>query len=219
MEKVYRLLPWLSAAQAVDYLAYLTGKTLNEDLLLRLCDAGECAAYLDCTGRRGIAYFEGPQGAEKETSVCGFMHSRLLSVKAFARATRIPVFGEYESVFLGFQEDEWWLERVFSKTWPGPELEFKPADIEALAAKMNGEPALPRTTEAATKQQADEPSSKSRNAYLRTIAALGYALIDGSSGQPHTDPGAILAALAAKGIEAPIKPEALAGYLKQAEKI
>jgi len=67
------------------------------------------------------------------------------------------------------------------------------------------------------KQQAGEPSPKSRNAYLRTIAALGYALIDGSTGQPHADANAILAAMAARGIEAPIKSDALAGYLKQAE--
>lgn len=65
-------------------------------------------------------------------------------------------------------------------------------------------------------QQAAEPSPKSRNAYLRTIAALGYALIDGSSGQPHPDADAILAVLGAKGIAAPVGPKTLADYLKQA---
>ncbi|MDT4860505.1 hypothetical protein FQZ97_950740 [compost metagenome] len=62
----------------------------------------------------------------------------------------------------------------------------------------------------------DEPTPKSRNSYLRTIAALGYALIDGPTGKPHTDSDAILTALAAKGVEGPLKSETLAGYLKQA---
>lgn len=66
---------------------------------------------------------------------------------------------------------------------------------------------------------AGEPSPKSRNAYLRTIAALGHALIDGGTGQPHTDAGAILAALAQKGVEAPLQSVTLAGYLKQAESV
>lgn len=97
------------------------------------------------------------------------------------------------------------------------------ADRDALKARVEKAEALYRDKwsklEAEAKQQADEPSPKSRNAYLRTIAALGHALIGGSSGQPHPDANAILAALAAKGIEAPIKPDALAGYLKQAEGI
>ena len=68
-----------------------------------------------------------------------------------------------------------------------------------------------------TKEQA--PSPKSRNAYLRTIAAIGHALIGGGSGQPHKDAETMLAALAEAGVEAPIKSDALAGYLKQAENV
>lgn len=113
-------------------------------------------------------------------------------------------------------------------------LLFKPDDIKALAAKMNGEPERPSTAdvEALRRQleavraeldkatrQMSEPPAKSRNAYLRTIAALGYALIDGSAGKPNTDANAILAALGKKGIEPPIKSAALADYLTLAKDI
>mgnify|MGYP000929339529 CR=1 FL=1 len=67
----------------------------------------------------------------------------------------------------------------------------------------------------------EEPpaSPKSRNAYLRTIAALGYALIDGSTGQPHVDAAAMLAALARKSVVAPLETKTLAEYLKKAATI
>lgn len=97
------------------------------------------------------------------------------------------------------------------------------AERDALKARVEKAEALYRERwsklEAEAKRQYAEPSSKSRNAYLRTIAALGYALIGGSTGRPHTDEGAILAALTDKNIEAPVAPGTLAEYLKQAEEI
>lgn len=97
------------------------------------------------------------------------------------------------------------------------------AERDALKARVEKAEALYRDRwsklEAEAKQLADEPAPKSRNAFLRTIAALGYALIGGSTGQPHTDEAAILSALASKGIAAPVKPGTLAEYLKQAEGI
>ncbi|MOA25469.1 hypothetical protein D3C78_1461940 [compost metagenome] len=97
------------------------------------------------------------------------------------------------------------------------------AERDALKARVERAEELYRDRwsklEAAAKQQADEPSPKSRNAYLRTIAALGYAMINGSTGKPNTDANAILAELDKKGIEPPIKSAALADYLKLAEDI
>ncbi|MDV7210134.1 hypothetical protein [Azotobacter beijerinckii] len=97
------------------------------------------------------------------------------------------------------------------------------AERDALKARLEKAEALYRDKwsklEAEAKQQAVEPSSKSRNAYLRTIAALGDALIGGGTGQPHTDADAILAALAAKGIAPTLESGTLARYLKQAKDI
>lgn len=64
-----------------------------------------------------------------------------------------------------------------------------------------------------------EPATKTKNSYLKTIAALSEALIGGLTGKPNTDADAVLAALAGKNIEAPIKNKALANYLKEASEL
>ena len=61
-----------------------------------------------------------------------------------------------------------------------------------------------------------EPATKTKNSYLKTIAALSEALIGGLTGKPNTDAYAVLVALAEKSVEAPIKDKALANYLKEA---
>lgn len=100
------------------------------------------------------------------------------------------------------------------------EAEDKACDVADLARSLERVMKhLKPTKDDQAKQQAGEPSPKSRNAYLRTIAALGHALVGGSTDQPHVDADKILAALAKRGIEAPIKSAALAGYLKLAEDI
>lgn len=97
------------------------------------------------------------------------------------------------------------------------------AERDLLKTRLENATALYRDKwskqERELKKLADEPSSKSRNAYLRTIAALGYALIGGSTGKPHSDESAIMAALATKGIEVPLAAGTLAEYLKQAKEI
>lgn len=54
MDKIYRLLPWLNSAQAVDWLSRLTETEMTEALLISLCEAGHARAFLDvgaaCSG-------------------------------------------------------------------------------------------------------------------------------------------------------------------------
>lgn len=69
------------------------------------------------------------------------------------------------------------------------------------------------------KLQEAEPGAKSRNAYLRTIAAMGSALAGKPTGKHHTDAEAILSVLASKGIDEPVGKAALSDYLKEAYKI
>lgn len=64
-----------------------------------------------------------------------------------------------------------------------------------------------------------EPSSKSRNSYLRTIDALANALIKGRTGKPHLDAQATLNAMQAAAIDSPIDERTLANYLKEADKL
>jgi hypothetical protein len=61
-----------------------------------------------------------------------------------------------------------------------------------------------------------EISTKTKNAYLKTISALSMALISGSTGKPFTDAEAVLSLLDKAGIEHPVSRRTLADYLKEA---
>lgn len=54
MDKIYRHLPWLSAAEACDFLGQLTHTEINVQTLKVLCTARLCNAYVDCHGVQGI---------------------------------------------------------------------------------------------------------------------------------------------------------------------
>jgi len=62
-------------------------------------------------------------------------------------------------------------------------------------------------------------STKSKNAYLKTIQALSDALIDGLTGSNNKDANAILASLDIKGIDRPVGDKTLAKYLEEARKL
>lgn len=59
-------------------------------------------------------------------------------------------------------------------------------------------------------------STKGYNSRNKIIAALSDALIDGKTGQHNKDAETVLAALASKGVKAPIGQKALSDYLKAA---
>ena len=68
----------------------------------------------------------------------------------------------------------------------------------------------------ATKPEGEDVSTKTKNAYLKTINALAMTLISGSSGKPHSDAEAVLSLLDQAGIEHPVSKKKLADYLKEA---
>lgn len=136
MEKVYRLLSWLDIGQAVDYLQDLTATNLTAADLLSLCTSRQCAAY---TSVEGIA------GFDSNHEVIGNGIHRVLSPQILIRAgtattAELALEGP---VFLTDSDDE---EESFWAVWHANtslrncEALFKPADIQALAAKMNGAP-------------------------------------------------------------------------------
>lgn len=252
MERVYRLLPWLDMAQAVDYLQDLIKAPLTESLLLQHCYIGECSVYMDCWGYKGETLLD--CWRDDEEIHLKDLPSDPVEGRGYCKVESPELLCDLESHGIHLtgpawipaerrvQEDcRWWI----PSESPKPAPVFKNADIRELAARMNCVPEQPSAAEVealrrqleqerAARQAAekraeqadqavveamllDEPSPKGRNSYLRTIAALGYALIDGSTGQPYTDAGAMLAALAAKGIEAPLRSGTLAEYLKQVE--
>lgn len=54
MDKIYRHLPWLQAAEACEFLGRLTQTEINVQALKELCTARLCNAYVDCHGVQGI---------------------------------------------------------------------------------------------------------------------------------------------------------------------
>lgn len=82
---------------------------------------------------------------------------------------------------------------------------------------ISEELAYPSQTEQVKYKFNSEPSTKSKNAYLKTINALSKALINGLTGKPNTDAEAVLAALATKQVEEPVSKKTLAIYLEQAD--
>lgn len=199
MEGLYRVFQWLDYEQAKDFLTRLTGVPIDTDAMYQLIEEGGLPTWCDMTFQCGI------NDAEPEEYF--YPPERYVKVTCYQHGVIYFTNEEGEQVVVASDEGS-------SPPWETAVWRFKPADIEALAAQIIDLKA-PKESPALT----NEPSPKSRNAYLRTIAALGYALIGGSTGKPHTDAVAILAALASEGVEEPLGSEALASYLKQAESV
>lgn len=232
MEKFCRLLPWLDIGLAGEMLKSLTGEGIGAYRFMALCEATRTPAYLDCSEWAG----EIPASAcEEQTDAKRVIGAGICTIDHPGRAYEDEVFfvtgpAKIKETGRVIEVCQWRLDE-YDESRP---VIFKPTDIEALAAKMNGASERPSTPDvevlrrqleavraelAETKQKMSEPTPKSRNAYLRTIAALGHALIGGGTGKPNTDANAILAALDKKGIEPPIKSAALADYLTLAKDI
>lgn len=133
MDKVYRLLEWLSAEQAVNWLQDLTQTRIAYPELLQLCDSGQCAVYVSAFNLKGY-YADLP--------VRGDGRHRLLVPTALYHAgegARLDVQLE-GPIFLEDREIDDSFFAVWDVRLPPSHMTgfFKPADIQALAAKMNG---------------------------------------------------------------------------------
>lgn len=133
MEKIYRLLDWLTLEQAVDWLQDLTNTQLTESQLSQLCEARQCNAYMDVDCLHGW-------GGNHE--VCGNGIHRLLTTSAikYAQAYKVLDLTFEGPVCLsdGDMDDSSWGTWQARVEFPHRKPCFKPADIQALAVKMNG---------------------------------------------------------------------------------
>ena len=137
MEKVYRLLDRIDADQAIDWLKRLTQTDLDYRALCELCNAGHCRMYLDC------------RGVEVNDSD-GNLKYQLISDMAPITGTinwGISDFGELYVYSVNVKSDAWDMsdsdfgDAVFDKAFTTNARRvplFKPAEIEALGAKING---------------------------------------------------------------------------------
>lgn len=139
MDKVYRLLDRLSPEQAIEWLTQLTGAGLDFDGLMGLCNAGHCFVYLDVTGTN---ITDPERGIDLE--LCS------TDARVTGRADwGVSEFGQPYVHTATVECDAW---GVYSSQDSGPVLHiakrfnlkgrrvpfFKPLEVEALAAKLNG---------------------------------------------------------------------------------
>jgi hypothetical protein len=138
MEKIYPLLNWLEIGQAVDWLQRLTESPVTPQELISLCDAKQCAVYVDIKKPlKGsdedtwILEVTG-HGIQKIRNPMALVESGMLRdgrLELLGRATWKDEKGAYVT-----ESIEWDASAVMVDIFPI----FKPADIQALARKMNG---------------------------------------------------------------------------------
>lgn len=148
MEKLHRLLPLLTTAQALAWLRSMTGTSLSSDDLLQLCDAGECSVYLDCRGRVGDA---GAPISDSDHAchipAIGLEVCKVENPLSLADSTLhgTAVIGAVRVLTTGqvVDGDRWWIPLGDSP----PTRLFKNSDIQALADKLNAEAGEPIAAE------------------------------------------------------------------------
>ncbi|MGH8437445.1 MAG: hypothetical protein ACRERX_23965 [Pseudomonas sp.] len=148
MEKVYRLLPWLTTPQTLAWLRSMTGTSLSSDDLLQLCDAGECSVYLDCRGREGDGGILISDSTRiRRIPVTGQEVCKVENPLTLADSTcrGAAVIGAARVIATGqvVDGDRWW---IFFEDSP-PTTLFKNSDIQALADKLNAAAGEPTATE------------------------------------------------------------------------
>ncbi|KTC23172.1 hypothetical protein AO392_00215 [Pseudomonas putida] len=137
-EKIYPLLNWLDISQAVDWLHGLTESAVTQHDLISLCAAKQCAVYVDLK--------QSVNGTDEETwwqDVSGRGIQEVKNPLALADAgmltdSRLVLLGEVtwtndKGAFCR-EKIEWAASIVMIDVFPI----FRPADIQALAYKMNG---------------------------------------------------------------------------------
>lgn len=164
MDKVYRLLPWLSIEQALTWLQAMTSCTqLTKNELIELCGAGQCDVYLDCKDWLGITNDEGVAPLDEHTEeifnetveklflekvvkqstkvvgvgFCKVMHPADLNQDRYATSVMGPVMNYSPDINKRYIDSIW---IVLSQCDNHPDLAFKSTDIQLLADKMNGMP-------------------------------------------------------------------------------
>jgi len=153
MEKVYRLLPWLNFTQASNWLEDLTGTAIRRDDLLQLCEVVGCPVYLDCRdviGGRDAGASKNQQLFDEVAGegYCKIDQPTLLYEDRLLYVTGPAKIGSASHVT---EDCKWHLDYDESR---GPLL--KPADIQALAAKMNAHSGQPTPPPEVLRQQFEQ---------------------------------------------------------------
>ncbi|NMX39391.1 hypothetical protein HBO34_16070 [Pseudomonas veronii] len=173
MERIYRLLAWLDLSQAVDFLGKLTGSPVGEGELSKLVYSKQCDAYIQALGLRG--HYINDECFEVDVIGRGFQ--LVLGIETLRKADkkngkpekrRFSLEGaRYEpdpddnEITLRAGYDYW---EAVTEDEGGYPVYFKPADIEALAARVNEVPEEPDTAQLEDLRQQLEQEKIAREA-------------------------------------------------------
>lgn len=205
MKKFCKLLPWLDVDLAVDLLVSLTDTNIGTYRFMELCEAVQVPAYLDCRewpGEIPAASQDDSTGAQRVigAGICTIDHPGRLYLDDLAICITGPA--KLEETERTMDSCKWQLDE-YDESRP---VIFKPADIEALAAKMNGTP------EPQPEKPLHSSERKSAGQIIATLAAM--AGVDLSA--PYAADETLRAAAAAYGLELPSSPETVVKFLKDA---
>lgn len=207
MDKVYRLLKWLSAEQAVDWLQHLTASPITFVELADLCNSGHCGVYVECLGERVVDQERGIDvelcGAGKVESAVSFGFACEDSAVSFQ--SRITV--KCDAYGMWGREDavpDFLFEKTFYLGRQRVPI-FKPKEILALADKLNG-------AEAPEEKPLHPSERRSAGQIIAALAAM--AKLDLSA--PYAADEALRAGAAIHGLELPNSPETVVKFLKDA---
>lgn len=207
MEKVYRLLKWLSAEQAIDWLQDLTATEITFLELSELCNAGHCGIYVDCSGTHldddetGMEIELCGVGKVVGDSTIGYACNEApLSLEGRFRL-KCDAFGVWsrEDLVPDFHIDKTFY--ISGRRLP----RFKPDEIRALACKLNG-------VEAPKEKPLHPSERKSASQIIAVLAAMAKLNL----AAPYKADEALRAAAAVHGLELPASPETVVKFLKTA---
>lgn len=145
MDKIYRHLPWLSAAEACEFLGLLTKTVINVQTIRKLCTEGLCNAYVNCQGVLGTT-------EETRLKVCADGIQLLVAPSQLTateypdqQGTQCPALEAFKPLMRGpvvlYTENGTKTAEDVEWQQTNGQLEhlaiFKRAEIEALADKLN----------------------------------------------------------------------------------
>ncbi|WP_311968979.1 hypothetical protein [Pseudomonas baltica] len=139
MDKIYKLLPWLNAEQAVDWLCGLTDTQMTEELLISLCDAGHAQVFID-VGRSCQGLDDGDWVSEVIASGKQMVVDPSILNKPSSSHSYMVLRGDVldlRDIQPGRRQNIDW----FPSSPPAIFLCFKQADVLALADKINSDDA------------------------------------------------------------------------------
>lgn len=123
MEKLYRVFEWLEYDQAKNYLNRLTGAPIDTDAMFQLIEEGGLPTWCDMTVQCGIT--------DSDPAEHIFPAERYVKVTRYQDGLIYFTNGDGEQLIVTSNKETSSLPNE-SRVW-----RFKPADIEALATKMN----------------------------------------------------------------------------------